>query len=252
MADIKIAFINESTLVTDKEVKKIMNALQVQVTRDFSKAWGIDADLAFYNAKEKAPDDHWWLVILDRPDEADACGYHDLTPQGLPMGKIFPKIDLDNGDPWSSTASHELLEMLGDPGTNLMVSRFSGRSGNILYAYEVCDPCQDNTSSYKIKGVTVSNFVYPNWFVQINHPKGTKFDHLGKIKQPFELLDGGYITINRVNDKRGWVDVDGPAVGNARGSKRKTHAHTRRARRRVGRKNWKLSVKRTAKSKKRK
>lgn len=240
MADIKIAFINQSTVVTDKEVQLVIKALQKQVSRDFHQAWGIDADLAFYTSKQKAPDDHWWLVVLDRPDASGAYGYHDLTPKGMPLGKIFPKLDIDEGSPWSNTASHELLEMLGDPGINLMVSKFSGRDGNILYAYEVCDPCQDIKFSYKINGVNVSNFVYPSWFEQINHPKGTKFDHLGKIKAPFQLLENGYITINRVNDKKGWVDVDGPAPRNGK-RKKKSHGHTRRARRKMNRKDWKRS-----------
>lgn len=238
MADIKVAFINESTVVTDKEVKIVMNALQVQVRRDFSDVWGIDADLAFYSNKERAPDDHWWIVILDRPDFAGAYGYHELTPKGLPLGKVFPKLDMDDGNPWSTTASHELLEMLADPGVNLMVCRNSGRHGNVLYAYEVCDPCQNIKYSYKIGGVPVSNFVYPSWFEQISHPKGTKFDHLGKIREPFQLLPEGYINIYRLNANKGWEEKSGRGL---RKAKLKKHAHTRRARRKTGRESWKQS-----------
>lgn len=237
MADIKIAFINESSIVSNREIIKVMNALQVQVNRDFSDAWGVDADLAFYSSKKSAPKDHWWLVFFDKPDAAGAYGYHDLTPAGLPLGKVFPKLDIDEGNAWSTTVSHELLEMLGDPGVNLMVNRFSGKHGNVLYAYEVCDPCQDIKYSYRIKGVEVSNFVYPTWFEQIDHPKGTKFDYLGKIKKPFELLPGGYISILRLNQTRGWQQIEAPGES----YKKKVRPGSRRARRKMGRKVWKKS-----------
>jgi len=239
MANIKIAFINESSVVTDKEVIKVMKAMQTQVNRDFAKYWGVKADLAFYTSKKRAPKDSWWLVFFNHPDEADAYGYHDLTSEGFPLGKVFPKLDIDEGNAWSTTVSHEVLEMLGDPSVNLMVNRFSGPKGNILYAYEVCDPCQDPRYSYKINGVEVSDFVTPDWFEQIEHPKGTKFDHLGKIKKPFELLPGGYISICSLRNNKGWVQVDAPQ----KHYKMKIRKGSRRARRKTDPEQWKRSEK---------
>jgi len=45
MADIKIAVVNASTVVKDSAVKPVVDALQIQVHRDFAPAWGVDADL---------------------------------------------------------------------------------------------------------------------------------------------------------------------------------------------------------------
>jgi hypothetical protein len=39
----------------------------------------------------------------------------------------------------------------------------------------------------------MSNFVYPTWFEPFKHPAGTKFDHLGKLKKPFSMTEGGYV-----------------------------------------------------------
>jgi hypothetical protein len=41
--------------------------------------------------------------------------------RGFPIGKVFAASDLKAGTSWTVTASHELLEMLGDPNINLTV-----------------------------------------------------------------------------------------------------------------------------------
>src|SRR5262249_22512484 len=77
--NIKIAVINESTVVSDADVKAAVAALQKQVSRDFAPAWGIDASLTFVPFGGNPSPDAWWLVILDNSDQAGALGYHDLT-----------------------------------------------------------------------------------------------------------------------------------------------------------------------------
>src|SRR5258708_5261525 len=142
MANIRIAVINASTVLTDAQVKAAVPALQTQVHRDFAPAWGVDADLSFVPKGESPDPGAWWLVILDTSDAAGALGYHDLTNEGLPLGKVFAKSDIDLGYAWTVTASHELLEMLGDPDINLTAFvEYTDKSG-ILYAYEVCDACE--------------------------------------------------------------------------------------------------------------
>src|SRR5512135_775495 len=115
MAEIQIAVINASTAVSDDEVRTAAAALQIQVRRDFAPAWGIDADLTVVPRGETPEAGAWWLVILDTSDSAGALGYHDLTPEGLPLAKVFAQSALKLGFQWTITASHELLEMLADP-----------------------------------------------------------------------------------------------------------------------------------------
>jgi len=91
MYNVKVALINASTVVNDDEVKTAMIGFNKQLSRDFGPEWGIDAHLRFFTAKQKVPKGYWWITILDDADQADALGYHDLTSEGLPIGKAFAK-----------------------------------------------------------------------------------------------------------------------------------------------------------------
>src|SRR5277367_3356936 len=178
----KISIFNASTVLTDNEIRPVVNALQQQVTNDFRPAWGTDAELTFVPTGSAPPIGTWWLTILDDSDQAGALGYHDLTPDGLPIGKVFAATDLKYGSNWTVTASHELLEMLGDPNINLtvLVQRSDENAGR-LFAYEVCDACEDDSFSYKIGEVNVSDFVFPSWFEGFRTEGSAQFDQTKKI-----------------------------------------------------------------------
>src|SRR5258708_2931356 len=189
----QVSVINESTVLTDAEVIPVVAALQQQVTNDFRAAWGTDAELTLIPQGAPPPPASWWLVILDDSDQAGALGYHDLTPDGLPIGKVFAASDLKAGTSWSVTASHELLEMLADPNINLTVFVQDAKTSGTLYAYEVCDACEDDSFGYKINNVLVSDFVYPAWFENFREEGSTQFDQMNQIKDPLALLTGRYI-----------------------------------------------------------
>jgi len=187
---IQIAVINASTVVSDVDVQKMVDAIQVQIDRDWTPAWGIPAKLNVVPHGQKPPSAMWWQTIFDTADQAGALGYHDLTSAGLPIGKVFAKTTLDAGDRVSVTLSHEVLEMLGDPDINLMVQK--GARG---YAYEVCDAVEDDSLGYDINGVRVSDFVYPQYFETFWHKGGANFDHLGHLSGPLPgLTHGGYMS----------------------------------------------------------
>ena len=240
MAQIKISLINQSSVVTDAEASKAVKALQKQVRRDFYPPWGVDADLTFV-AKGKTPAAKtWWLTILDNSDEAGALGYHDVTTDGLPLGKIFAKTDQQYGTSWTVTASHELLEMLGDPDINLTTFVQSSNTAGILYAYEVADACEADNFGYKIDGVLVSDFVFPSWFEEFRKA-GTQFDYGNHIKKPFQLLPGGYISYFDVATGGGWQQKTaekGPGYKYAA----RPHVGSRRERRRTPRDQWLVST----------
>jgi hypothetical protein len=201
-----IAVVNRCTVLEDEdEIKRGVNALQIQCDRDFAKYYGITAKLSFVGKDQAPPADQWWLLILDDSTQAGALGFHDLTSQGLPQGKVFARTDVEFGDEWTVTTSHELLEMLGDPSINKTVSVEMEDHHIRQYMYEVCDACERDKFGYEINGVLVSDFVTPQWFepLAINE-SSPQFDHMRKISQPFELLEGGYIGIN---DGNGWTKL---------------------------------------------
>jgi hypothetical protein len=207
VATIQISIINESTVVTDAEVTPVVVALQKQVTNDFRPAWGADAELTMVPKNTQPPSGSWWLVILDDSDQAGALGYHDLTSEGLPIGKVFAGSDLKAGTSWTVTASHELLEMLGDPNINLNVFVQNDTTTGVLYAYEICDACEDDSYGYQIDNVLVSDFVYPGWFESFRIEGSTQFDRMNKIQNPLQLLPGGYIGIFDVTAGNGWQQL---------------------------------------------
>ena len=68
---------------------------------------------------------------------APALAYHDLTPDGLPLSKVFVRTILQDKASVSVSASHELVEMLVDPAINMMTT---GPALQTSYAHESVDP----------------------------------------------------------------------------------------------------------------
>jgi hypothetical protein len=242
----QVGVINESTVLSDEEVRAAVAVLQRQVSEQFAPVWGVDATVAFVPAGSVPAKGSWWLVVLDNSDQAAALGYHDLTNEGLPLGKVFAASDLQYSRQWTASASHELLEMLADPWLNLAATVEPGRHGGAmtLYAYEVADPCESEEFRCRIDGVLVCDFVYPAWFEGFWKEGQTQFDYLKKIRRPLELLPGGYIGIYDVASGAGWTQLTTEAgpIGYAN----RPPVGSRRERRRTPRGSWMLSTVRHA------
>jgi hypothetical protein len=236
MPNIQVAILNQSTVLTDAQVSAVIPALQTQVHDHFAPAWGIDADLTFIPANGTPASGQWWIVILDNSDQAGALGYHDLTTEGLPMGKVFAGTDLQFGSKWTVTVSHELLEMLGDPDIDLTVFAQTSDTAGTLYSYENCDACEADQYGYDINGVTVSDFVYPSWFETFRQPNSTQFDYQNHITAPLQLLPGGYIGIFNVTGGNGWTQLTADRA--SRTYQMRAPVGSRRERRRTTRDRW--------------
>ena len=200
---IKIAVLNESTVVKDADVQAAVNALQVQVNRDFLPAWDRAAQLNFHPSKVP-PSDVWQLVVLDDSDQADALGYHEMTASGLPLGKVFAASDIQAGTSWSVTLSHELLEMIVDPFCNEVAEADNSDGSISFYAHEVGDAVEADALGYTIDGVLLSDFVLPSWFVP-GEPGAVDF--MRRISNPFQIAPGGYISILKVPGSTGWQQI---------------------------------------------
>lgn len=188
---VNVCFQNVSSVVTAEELTKVVAALEVQVQRDFGPVYGVSANLPIVTTPSAVGPKDWMIVVGDDSDAVGALGYHELTSNGQPLGKVFAKTDKEDGLNWSVTASHELLEMLGDPVANLLSLGSDGQ----LRAYEVCDAVEDDSLGYEVDGgfgeVLVSDFVLPAWFDSTPGP----YDFCGKCDAPLKLLPGGYIGV---------------------------------------------------------
>jgi len=186
-----ICIVNRSKTVTDAEVKRVLPALQKQITKQFEPAWGWGANLKFNTKRYDMQ-----VVIKDRARGGGGfLGYH--IKDNIPITYIFAKDDIEDAGEYTSTLSHELLEMIADPAVNLYaIGKFRDRLGRHrsgLFGLEVCDPVESNY--YKIDGVVVSDWVRPEWF-EPEHPKGKmKMDYLGVIDAPFMIAPGGYADV---------------------------------------------------------
>jgi len=179
-----IACFNKATVPLGVGFDALIKAMQVYVDDYVAPVWGTQAKLIKSKSYVKGD---WAMVFLDDADQPDALAYHDLTPDGLPQSKVFVKTTLDNGDLVSVSASHELVEMLVDPAINLLST---GPNANLVYAYESADPVEE--LSFKVKGIPMSDFVYPSYFEEFRRARSVKFDQMGKVTRPFQILKGGY------------------------------------------------------------
>ena len=183
---------NDSTVVPDEKVIRMLPAIQRQVTEHFEPAWGIGARVRFH---EGTPPDRAYVITIKDEDEEDDSfiGYH-IRDKGYPEAFIFAKAGLSMSDTISDTLSHEVLEMLVDPAVNLYAYRpGDARRPERGYFYEVCDAVQRH--HYHIDRVKVCNFVYPEWFEHNWKPGSRQFDHLKLLERPFQILPGCYMDV---------------------------------------------------------
>jgi hypothetical protein len=217
-----------------KDAQRVARALRKQARDHFAPVYGLSAEVELVPRGRQDPA-AWQIAIADDARTAQDQGWHELTAGGRPLGKVLARQVIDETGGWSTTASHELLEMLADPDMSLGVVAY-GRGGSRLYAYEICDPVQDDAHGYLLDGVRVSDFVYPAWFESFHARGSTRFDHRGLCEQPFHVLPGGYASVTRTHWQRGWRDIGPP-----RGKPGRAHG-TRRGRRRTARASWRTSV----------
>jgi hypothetical protein len=210
---------NESTVMSDGDVQKMLAAFDQQWNKDLRPVWGVDAATFTFVPKHRMPAaGSWWLVFLDNSDQAGALAYHDLTNEGLPISKVFVKtLNADNASV-SVGATHELCEMAVDPWLN---SAYQDPKG-VFWAGEVCDPVESDQYGYKIGDVLVTDFITPNWFAH-QHANGS-IDLKAHAHKAFDVLAGGYA--QKFDPGQGWVQVNGSAAKSghqahaARGSRR--------------------------------
>ena len=179
-----IACFNRATTPLGVDYTRLIAALQSYVDRYVAPVWATPARLVRTSGFRKGA---WAIVFLDDADQPGALAYHDLTPEGLPLSKVFVRTTLENHDLVSVSTSHELVEMLVDPAINLMTT---GPDPKSVYAYESADPVE--ALSFQVSGIPMSDFVYPAYFEGFHRARSVRFDQMNKVSRPFQILSGGY------------------------------------------------------------
>jgi hypothetical protein len=201
-----IVVINQSTAISDDEIKKMLLAFDQQWNRDLKPVWGVEvATFTFVPKGTQPAAGAWWLVFLDDAVQADKVAFHDLTEEGLPISKVFAKTLLEDKVSVSVAATHELVEMAVDPWVNTAYQDSQG----VFWAAEIGDPVEAGQYGYEIGDVLVTNFVTPDWFR--HRQVGRTFDLKRHVSAPFQVLSEGYA--RRFDSQQSkWVQIDGAMV----------------------------------------
>ena len=205
-----ISVVNHSNgQVTDEELQTAIRAINRQINEDFAPYWSLPATLRLEGRSSEEPDKvqvpdmrgDAVLYLWDEVDVEGALGYHYQNFRGIPFGFVFTEIAQNIEEPWSVTLSHEALELLGDPQTNLLVMGphpIGDEDRDVFHWYEMCDAVQAET--YEIDGVAVSNFVLPLYFTGTREADelGARNDFLGRLYEggplrSFGINPGGYV-----------------------------------------------------------
>ena len=204
-----ISVINHSNgEISDAELQQVIRAINRQIREDFQPYWSIGATLRLEGRSVDRPDKasnadtrgDAVIYLWDEADVDDALGYHAANNAGIPFGFVFTSISKEMNEPWSVTLSHEAMELIGDPETNLLVmGPHPTEDRDVFHWFEMCDAVQDE--SYQIDGVAVSNFLLPLYFTGTRDwdEVGARNDFLGTVGadgqtiKSFGINRGGYI-----------------------------------------------------------
>lgn len=192
----RLYVINQSTLVSNDEVYEMVQACNAQLRDHVAPAWERTRVVVEYHrgtleeVQVAAEPGSWVQAVVDKPDQPGVLGWHWMDDKGRVYGFTFAEPCLNAGGTAlqgtyavSAVLSHEVVETFLNPFCNGWYD--SGRG--FLVASEGSDPVEADT--YDLGGVTVSNFIRPEYF----DPHATaKFDYLGKLTQPFSMSPGGY------------------------------------------------------------
>ena len=190
--------------LADEELQRVIRAINRQIAEDFEPYWSFGATLRLEGAAGVRPRQKTLsemrgdalIYVWDKIDVEDALGYHDRNDNGIPFGIVSLNECRKAGDNWTSTLSHEALELLGDPESNLLVrGPHPGDKRRVVFHwFEMCDAVQGEY--YEIDGVQLSNFILPAYFTRGEQP-GARNDFLarpyeGRVLQSFGINPGGY------------------------------------------------------------
>lgn len=163
---------------------KVAAACQTQLNDDAAPYWGGSFAIStgtVCNESESEYDIEWAL-----PNAPGAEAYHDW--QGGKVVAFEALSTCTTLNDVSTGISHELLEIMGDPGCNVWTDDQQGAE----WAHELCDATQAN--SYEIEGIQVSNFLLPAFF---EPGAAGPYSFLGTkgsdpVTAPFTTAPGGY------------------------------------------------------------
>ncbi len=189
------AVINESTLVSDRDVAYWTEACRRQLVEHVCPAWeiGVPPGAAIYPRGTTFPGDTAMAaVFVDDIGEAGTLGLH-----GIVGGTPYVLIDAHLSRQPSVVLSHEFIEATVNKDLDKWTPPITRNGRTYQYPLEACDPVESATYQMVIslldgdRAVSVSDFVYPEWFEPENAHEAS-YDYLGLVPGALAVIGGGY------------------------------------------------------------
>jgi hypothetical protein len=209
-----VALVSLTREISTRDLMRVAAAVQKQVTRDFTPAWGLRATVDAFEELRDVPSDYHPVLLFGDPDElmgrleflvGDVKAARLVEQfEGNRLGGIHlnaftrqPFALVPVSDDWSVTVSHETLEMIADPFGNRLIAAAhptNPEAERVKYLLEVCDPCQ--AIWYPVNGEKMADFYTPRYFDPVRNPAAL-YSFTGALRRPLDLVEGGYLT---------WID----------------------------------------------
>jgi hypothetical protein len=200
---VRLAVVPETKSLAVEELERVVDALRVQIERDFADQWDVTAQIDVFDDRRKVPADHWPILIRKAKQVVERAGrssFHSVQEDGRP----YAVIGYEDG--WSLRLSHECLDMLANPFGWGIVRGPSPkpRQGTVRFHVQVCDPCRADESAYYIDAVLVSDFCYPTYY-EATAPAGVPHSFNRSVRQPLSVAPGGDLTWFDDSSKKAWL-----------------------------------------------
>lgn len=183
--------------ISDRTIQRDIPAWQQAANTDFARYWGTpQVNLLFIQGA--APKGAVVATFKGNGPIAGAVAFHGVF--GAEPGIVVYAAVADYYNFSNSLAfTHELFELLADDTVSQLNWGWPSEyvylghqplalPPNAIPVNEVCDPVE--RLSYRLHGVTISDFVTKNWFN--DQIKGEPFDFMGLVPQPLTITRGGY------------------------------------------------------------
>ena len=157
-----ISVVSSSRYLNDEEIQRGIDAVNLQIERDFGPAWDVGARLDLRDGRPN--DGDMVLYVRDKIQVAQAEGYHASNWINVPWAFVFLDACCELGEEWTVGLSRASLELLTDPDATEVIPGPHPRDSRkrVLHWKEVCDPVFGER--YECNGIRVSNFVLPEYY----------------------------------------------------------------------------------------
>lgn len=171
---VTLYLVNQSNTLDQNKIPAFLSGINKQLANEFRNAWAINAQVVW----QDPPDSTYRSVVIKEDFSSFPNAWHkSLGFHTTGTLAYVDKTECGTDELLTLAISHEVVEMLTNPNVEPT-------------GYEVCDPVYLLRYAYKKGNVTVSDFVYPNFY---NPLAPGPYDHTGQVTNSLQPAPGGVL-----------------------------------------------------------